>query len=82
MKLIIDTDRKTYNNDIERTNAYQSILSTESGKIFLNDFLINMGFYNQQEITDINEVLVNIGKRNACNYLLNFVSITSIKKED
>lgn len=80
-KLIIKSDRKTYDNDESRVSAYQRILSTEEGQIFLKDFLINMGFFSVEETTDANQAFINMGKRIACNYLLNFTSITNIKKE-
>ena len=79
-KFILETDRQQYQDDKQRVAAYKEILATEDGQRFLMDFLINMGFFSVQEVKDDSEVFIQQGKRIACNYLLNFLSINTIKE--
>lgn len=79
-KLTLKTDRQIYKDDKHRIEAYKKLLDNPEGHNFLLDFLSNMGFYSNKTPKDANDAFVQVGKRQACNFLLNFVSIKEVKE--
>lgn len=80
MILSIYHDRFTFKNDIERTNAYNKLFSSEDGRRVLLDMAVIGGLYDSQLSQNANEALQNDGKRWIINKIITLSSINKIKE--
>lgn len=80
-KLIIQHDRQTFKSEEERIKAYQNLFKTDQGEQVLIDILSHAGFFNPAIPESSNDAFAQAGKRQMCNFILNFLSITNVKKD-
>lgn len=62
-------------NIIERVTSYKEIFESEKGKVVLADLLQFCWMFRQTFNGDVNEMLINEGKRNVLLYILSQTNI-------
>ncbi len=60
---------------IERVTSYKEIFESEKSKVVLADLLQFCGMFRQTFNGDVNEMLINEGKRNVLLYILSQTNI-------